>query len=241
MNRLFQFFLLASAVLLALPAVANNTPPDDITLDFTGTIYGSNVSALNGQTIIGTFTYAISEATPNIYTDGSTFIGSSTFGDGTIPFVFGTYSIGLSNFSTLIGIGGSGVNSGMSIFRNASGNFNEVFLNTSAEGYWGGTVGLALVTSDYLGPSSGIFADSNGGLSFTQPINWQSLGATTTTYGSFENSVDIFDPSHPSLPSRTEGYFTLNAVSVSPIPEPKIYALMLVGLGLVICRKKFLA
>jgi hypothetical protein len=196
---------------------------------FAGTVDYNNGGA-TGQSLTGSLTLDLSTFY-SFTTDGLTYkSGLGLFNDSawcpsctpqqSDPLQVSGHATG---GSTQIAVGGGSAwdRGAVGVSRISSGYLNQYF----AEGVSTDTNGIQRViriqTEDFLGAASLMFTDPNGGLDLAQGINWFAPGAASR--------FDIRE--FPTQGCCASTYMAGWLTSVSNVPEPESYAMMLVGIG----------
>lgn len=211
------------AALLSLAGPATAAP---ITFSFTGTVF-DGTAALIGQTLSGWLTYdtalTVNVATCCTLGDVSQRQDATTL-PGATPYAFG--SVQLSGGLQVQTGSGSLSNFGRSqVTREAGeegmpGPLNEFSVSAGSSFSDGTSTSISLNTRDQLGAASLMFANPAGGLANDQPIRWLTPGS--------RNNGSIIIASGGA--ATVQGLFTLTSVSV--VPEPQQWQLLLAGLVL---------
>ncbi len=218
MNRTIRRILsaaVATASLVAVPAHATS-----ITYTFGGTI--TDVEENNyplalpgiGETVAGSLTVFLPQSWDSSQTDGAT----ANYGrsDGMIGMVMGTVAFSDGSTFSLSRSAPSSLEE--LILRNFAGAQNELSVGaTTVED--GNDRVISLVIFDNAGADSTLFADPDGGVSFSQPVN---LAGETQAADFGASSIDYL--------STYVGVFTLTSLTISSVPEPGTIALLLAGL-----------
>jgi hypothetical protein len=226
------------AVFAAMAFIVGAAQASPTTWNFTGVVEYDVNGDSPGRTVSGWLTIDI-QTLYDQSTNGTTQNRSSGLFFGTAsqanvfpkaaqsipPQVSGQYSGGLSQFS----IGGAdNYDFGyISLTRNDS-ETNSIFISGKSVDNNGHERYISLHVLDFLGTTSQIFDDPNGGLNLTQNIDWVAPGAASQFYG-YE-----YDTVNRTYSAYQGGLLT--SVSVSSAPEPATLALVALGLTVAVRR-----
>lgn len=201
-----------------------------ITYNFEGMATGGTFV---GQTLQGSFTFDVSlMPTPALGNDSTfnQFSGQQPAGQPAPVTAAVTFSGG--QFFSLGG--GTAFNDGSVVVRKNDCLGISCSSRIDSYGVSGRSVDLdsaallfrLFVTDFNLADGPGIFPDATAGLDLTQPVNWLANGASVTGIVGLGTDLGF------GTTSLGGPYADFTLTSITPVPEPEIYAMLAAGLGL---------
>ncbi len=222
--------MLRAGLAMVCAGFALSSTAQPITYNFQGLATGGTLA---GQTFQGSFTFDVSlMPTPALGNDSNfnQFSGQRPAGQPAPVTTDVTFSGGL-----VVALGsGSAFNDGSVFVR--KNDCLTLLCSTRIDSYGvsGRSVDLdstaaffRLIVTDFdLANGPGIFPDATAGLALTQPVNWLASGANVTGFIGFGTDLGA------GTTSLNGQYAEVRLTSIAPVPEPEIYAMLGLGLGL---------